>query len=154
MQIQIEYKDLDKVVRKFDVMPSQVNTAVRKATNAVAAELKREITGKEGLSKYGRHKKGKDTPSPSDGKSPPAQVTTNLRRSIKIYTAKKIGFGQYSQSVMPTAVYARAQERGTDRLPARPYMKPARDRIMKQKKAQAIFRKYFNDAITGFTNGN
>jgi HK97 gp10 family phage protein len=152
MQIQIEYKDLDKVVRKFDVMPSQVDTAVRKATNAVAAELKREITGKEGLSKYGRHKKGTDTPSPAG--EPPAQVTTNLRRSIKIYTAKKIGFGQYSQAVMPTAIYAHAQERGTDRLPKRPYMKPARDRIMKQKKAQAIFRKYFNDAITGFTNGN
>ena len=135
MQVKVDFND-HHLIKQFQAMPETIDRAVRVAVNKVTAEARREITGSEGLSKYGRHQAGTPTPSPPG--EPPAQVTTNLRRSIKAYPARKEGFGKYSAYVEPTAIYARAQELGTATMPARPFMHPARERM--NRKASKIFR--------------
>ena len=135
MQVKVDFND-HHLIKQFQVMPEAIDRAVRMAVNKVTAEARREVTGAEGLSKYGRHKAGTPTSSPPG--EPPAQITTNLRRGIKAYPARKIGFGKYSGYVEPTAVYARAQELGTATMPARPFMHPAKVRM--EPKANRIFR--------------
>jgi HK97 gp10 family phage protein len=135
MQVKVDFND-HHLIKQIQAMPEAVDKAVRMAVNKVTAEARREITGSEGLSKYGRHQAGTPTSSPPG--EPPAQITTNLRRSIKISPARKIGFGKYSGYVEPTAIYAKAQELGTATMPARPFMHPARERM--DRKATRIFR--------------
>lgn len=137
MQVKVDFND-HHIIKKYEAMPNEIDKAVRKAVNNVVAEARREVTGAEGLSKYGRHKP--NTPTSSPPGEPPAQITTNLRRSIKAFPATKQGFGKYSGYVQPTAIYARAQELGTATMPARPFMHPAKERMMRDRKALRIFR--------------
>lgn len=82
-------------------------------------EAERQI--KLTLTESGRHRAG--TPTPSAPGSPPAIVTGALRASVKKGRVKS-GFNGYEVSIGPTVVYARVQELGSDRLPARPYVAP------------------------------
>jgi HK97 gp10 family phage protein len=125
-------------INHFKATSKKIDDAVKKAVNLAGAEGVREMTGKEGLSKYGRHPKGTPTPSPVG--EPPAQVSTNLRRSVKKFPVTRKGLGHYSVEVMPTALYARAQELGNGNLPARPFVEPARKRLRANKKLERIFR--------------
>jgi HK97 gp10 family phage protein len=137
MKVEAVFND-HGAIKQFQAMPKAIDDAVKKAVNLVGAEAVREMTGKEGLSKYGRHQKGTPTPSPPG--EPPAQVSTNLRRSVKKFPVTRKGHGEYSVEVMPTAVYARAQELGNGRLPARPFVEPARKRLRANKRIERIFR--------------
>jgi len=115
-----------------------LDTAVRRAVKEVAFQGKKEVTGREGLSKYPRHKAGTVTSSPPS--EPPAQMSTALKKSVKDEPAVRVGFGSYTASVMTAMEYARAQEFGIPgRLPARPFMQPAYDRMIAGGNAQRIF---------------
>lgn len=139
MQVEATFND-HGALKHFNSLPAHIDAAVKKAVDFAGAEAVREMTGKEGLSKYSRHKKGTPTPSPAG--DPPAQVTTNLRKSVKKFPAHRIGFGSYSIKVMPTAIYAKAQELGLPErgLPARPFAEPARNRLRKNKRLERMFR--------------
>ena len=117
-------------------LSARIDNRVKAGVQAVSREFMREVTGKEGLSKYPRHKRGTPTPSPAG--EPPAQVSTMLRKSMQIRPAVRIGFGIYEQTVQNGAVYARIQEFGSSRTPARPFMRPAKNRTMK--KADRLFK--------------
>jgi hypothetical protein len=129
------------VIDKFSAMPERLDALVRQSVQAVSLEAVRELTGRDGLSKYGRHKRGTPTPSPAG--EPPAQVSTMLRKSVAIMPVRRVGFAHYTQSTMPTMVYARVQELGdpSRNIPARPFVRPARDRMVSSGKVREIFAK-------------
>ena len=135
------------VGKRFEVMPIVLDTAVRKAVAKLSGLAVKEITGREGLSKYPRHAAGTKTPSPAG--EPPAQMTTMLRRTVTIMPMRRVGFAHYAQETMPTMVYARIQELGgtvnlpnggTAIIPARPYVAPARKRLVDSGRAKEVFR--------------
>jgi hypothetical protein len=138
MQVQAHLTNT-KVIDHFSKMPEKLDLLVKQGVQNVSKQALREITGKEGLSKYGRHKKGTPTTSPAG--EPPAQMTTMLRRSVTIMPMRRIGFGHYTQETMPTMVYARVQELGdlSRGIPARPYIAPARNRLVMSGRAKEIF---------------
>lgn len=138
MQVQAHLSNT-KVIDHFKNMPDKLDLLVKQGVQNVSKQALREITGKEGLSKYGRHKKGTSTPSPAG--EPPAQISTMLRRSVTIMPMRRKGFAHYSQETMPTMVYARTQELGdpTRSIPARPFIAPARNRLVLSGKAKQIF---------------
>lgn len=134
MQMSVDFND-NNLSQFLQGASERIDKRIKAGVQAVSREMVREVTGREGLSKYPRHKKGTPTPSPVG--EPPAQVTTNLRRSVKIQPARRIGFGNYEQTVQNTAIYARVQEFGSSRIPKRPFMAPARKRTMQ--KADKLF---------------
>ena len=141
MQLTATYNDGGWQQRVAALAGIDIDRAVRKGVNTLAGVAKKEITGKDGLSKYPRHKRG--TPTPSQPGEPPAQVSTALRKSVEETPIVRSGFAAYERSVMPTMVYARAQELGNPNnrfgvLPARPFVGPARDRMMANGRAERI----------------
>lgn len=117
-------------------MSARIDKRVKAGVQAISRDFVREVTGREGLSKYPRHSRGTPTPSPAG--DVPAQVTTMLRKSNQIQPAVRIGFGVYQQTVQNNAVYARIQEFGGSNTPARPFMRPAKIRTMA--KADKLFK--------------
>lgn len=136
MQVSMKFED-HGVIERFKVLPIQLDAAVRKGVQRVSGEAQREITGREGLSMFPRHAKGTPTPSPAG--SPPAQVSTMLRKSVVMQPVKRVGFASYTQTTLPTMIYARVQELGSSRIPARPYVAPARKRLVSSGKAKRLF---------------
>lgn len=88
---------------------------------------------------------GRGTPTPSAPGEPPATVTGNLKRSIQVEGPTMLGFGTYKAQTGPTIIYGRAQELGTDRLPARPYMAPALTAAMPE--LEALFTEAWRTAM-------
>lgn len=105
------------------------------------------------------------TPTTSPPGQPPALVTGTLMRSVKTrgpYPGKRRY--TYRGTVGPTAVYSRIQElggrvrsrnrgrigpqaeRSYTRLPARPYMRPATDRVRRD--VRRVFQRRWGAAIT------
>lgn len=134
------------VIQKFQRMPERLDLLVKKGVEDVSRQAVREIVGKEGLSKYPRHAPGTKTPSPVG--EPPAQVSTMLRQTVTIMPIRRHGFAHYSQETMPTMRYARIQELGgtvhrkdggETVIPARPFIGPARNRLVQSGKAKEIF---------------
>lgn len=135
------------VGRRFEVMPIVLDAAVRKAVAKLSGLAVKEMTGREGLSKYPRHAAGTKTPSPAG--EPPAQISTMLRRTVTMMPTRRVGFAHYTQETMPTMVYARIQELGgtvnlpnggTAIIPARPFVAPARKRLVDSGRAKEVFR--------------
>ncbi len=78
------------------------------------------------------HTRGTPTPAPPG--SPPSQVTGALGRSV----VTRI-FGNGRVEVGATAPYARVQELGGgNNLPARPYLKPAYEKSIREAHAAAL----------------
>jgi phage gpG-like protein len=102
------------------------DAATRKGT-ADAAHLA-ETAMKRKLTTYS-HPKGTPTTSPPG--QPPALVTGQLRRSIRVEGPTRVGPSTYQARIGPTAVYGRIQELGgmagrghASYLPPRPYVSP------------------------------
>lgn len=146
MQVTVKFDD-NGVTAKYDALPQVVDAAVRKAVRKLSGEAQREITGSQGLSMFGRHAAGTKTPSPAG--QPPAQVSTMLRRTVTMMPIRRVGFAHYTQVTMPTMVYAKIQETGgvvnlpqggTAIIPARPYVGPARERMLDNGRSKRVFR--------------
>jgi len=148
MQVQITLTDSSNVAHFFLAMPKEIDDAVKKGLSKVTAEMKREITGPLGLSKYPRHKPGTKTPSPATGTEPPAQITTDLRRSIRLGATRRKGFGFYEKDVEAGWLhYAEIQEYGLNGLPKRPFVGPAFTRITSNRRAENIFMDSIRDVL-------
>jgi hypothetical protein len=77
------------------------------------------------LSRSGWHMPGTRNHAPV-GQTPKMEHT-NLYNSVRVWPARKIGFGMYSAEAEPTARYAKFVDQGTRYMGARPYMLRARD---------------------------
>ena len=128
MEVKATFND-HGLIRKYETMPNELDAAIKKATGAVMVEVLRELQGRDGLTKFARHKKGTKTPSPA-GEGPPAQVTGMLARNMKRDRPRRVAANRYEASVMPAQPYAIFQELGTDTLPKRPFVGPTRERLM------------------------
>lgn len=114
--------DADAFKKAFGALAKDLQgTAVEMSLRQSALVLETAI--KDKLKESGRHAPGTKTPSAPG--SPPAQITAELRASVKVFGPKRKGFGVYEVMVGPTMVYARIQDQGGGHLPARPYMMPA-----------------------------
>lgn len=103
----------------------RASAAARQATvsggHAIEAKAKRKLTTYS-------HSAGTPTPSPPG--EPPAIVSGQLRRSVRVGTPTQVGRGTWESRTGPTAVYGRIQERGGragrgSTLPPRPYLAPS-----------------------------
>lgn len=122
-------------------MGEATNAATRAAT-ATAAHLV-EAETKKSLSAYS-HPKGTPTSSPAG--RPPAVVSGQLRRSVKVEGPRSLGAGTWEARIGPTAVYGRIQELGGNtgwggltRLPARPYLAPTVDGLIKSGRIRDVY---------------
>ncbi len=129
------------------------------AANAMALRYHEHLT--DVTLRLFSHPRFTRTPSPPG--RPPALVTGTLRRSVRVEPAVPQGPGRAMSSVAPHTVYARIQEVGGDvhvvrarvltdgrsffgkhvRIPARPYMRPARDDVI----ADGTLRQAAIDAV-------
>ena len=118
-------------VVNLDHLRDHLPRAGRAAANAMGALMVRETQ-----TELSRASHPKGTPTPSAPGSPPAIVRGDLRRRVR---AKPVTGGplRWETTVGSTVVYARIHELGGDtgrghrtHLPARPYLRPAFERIM------------------------
>lgn len=143
------------VLRKFGQVERSTPRAMKQALRVV------ERSYKKILRTY-THPEGTPTPSPPG--QPPALVTGTLMRSVKTrgpYPGKRRL--QTVGSVGPTAIYARIQDLGGDvrkgrregqrrrpvgliHIPARPYARPATDRVRRD--VRRIFQVRWTQALT------
>lgn len=130
-------------------MAASLNVATRTATVQASHLLEREI--KQQLS-TSSHAKG--TPTPSSPGDPPSLITGTLRRSISVKGPHPLGMGRWEAEIGPTAVYGRIQELGgvTGRggatvLPARPYVKPAFEKLAASGALSRLYHSAWRTAI-------
>jgi len=139
---------------------AQMDAATRRATIRSLHLLERRAKEKLAIRS---HERG--TPTPSDPGDPPALVSGNLRRSIRVEGPHPIGPHTWRGQVGPTAEYGRIQELGGEihtriaerpmfsagqagtgtPIPARPYMDPALRESLDE--IRAIFVEEFRKAI-------
>lgn len=122
--------------------------ATAAATIAVAHIGEREI--KDQLRKSSHPKR---TPTPSRPGQPPALITGNLFRSVKVAGPNALP-GYVSAQVGPTMIYSRIQELGGQtgrnhaaRLPSRPYVRPGVKATVPQ--AEAVYANAWRGVVTG-----
>jgi len=138
MSVHVRVNDSDTLAALHKLSGLSQLQIQQSTLGAAGFEAERQI--KLTLTESGRHAPG--TPTPSAPGSPPSIVTGALRASVKTGRVKS-GFHGYSVSVGPTVVYARVQELGSDRLPARPYVAPTmmkKNRIIRQAYVDAYQR--------------
>jgi hypothetical protein len=138
------------------------------ASNAMVKHFDTEVKSVE-LRRF-THAAGTRTPSPPG--SPPALVTGRLRSSFQIKPAYSIGDFRWKSSDRPSVVYARIQEYSGDifpvtakylawrtasgmhfaksvYLPARPYMRPAIQRIIEDGSLTEAAAHAFEEVVYG-----
>lgn len=105
------------------------------------------------LSRYS-HQRGTVTPAPPGG--PPALVTGVLRSSFELLGPTEAGAASWRAVLGPTAPYARVQELGGDtgrghrtRLPARPYLRPSAESMVRDRAFLDVFARAWGRAVTG-----
>ena len=132
---------LDGVVALTDAATRE---AVAKGAHLIEAETKKNLT---------RYSHPKNTVTPSPPGEPPAIVTGQLRRSIRVQGPTKTGLGTWESKTGPTAVYGRIQELGgvTGRggattLPARPYLGPAVKALIDSGRLEEVFVQAWRNA--------
>ncbi|MGW5123313.1 hypothetical protein ACWEQ7_04460 [Streptomyces sp. NPDC004069] len=140
---------LTELFGAMERMAASLNVATRTATVQASHLLEREI--KQQLS-TSSHAKG--TPTPSSPGDPPSLITGTLRRSISVKGPHPLGMGRWEAEIGPTAVYGRIQELGgvTGRggatvLPARPYVKPAFEKLAASGALSRLYHSAWRTAI-------
>ena len=117
----------------------RTKVATRKATSTGAHLI--EADTKKVMGRYA-HPKGTRTNAPAGG--PPAVVSGQLRRSVKVTGPRSLGGGTYEAKIGPTAAYGRIQELGGEiwtgaRLPARPYLAPTVAALIKSGRLRDVY---------------
>ena len=132
---------LDAIVKAND---AATRAATAKGAHLIEAETKKALTTYS-------HPKGTPTPSPPG--RPPAIVTGQLRRSIKVEGPTRAGVATYQAKIGPTAIYGRIQELGgmtgrghKTRLPPRPYLEPTVTRLITSGRLGEVYREAWTAA--------
>jgi len=123
------------VIARLERIRDEGHTMADLAADAMAAVMVRQV-----IEELGRSSHPPGTPTPSAPGDPPSLITGTLRRSVM---AKNLGPG--FRRVGATTIYARIQELSGDtgrghatHLPARPYLKPAREKALRPAYEAAI----------------
>jgi HK97 gp10 family phage protein len=130
-QFDVKVKGLDDFTRAIHAQAEKLDRAsesiVKKGAAIVGSEAKKEFRprplGSTRTSKTGRvyySSKPPFQPRPTA----PTSRTGNLRNSIHMIEAKRIGPGKWMSSTGPTMMYGAMVENGTTRSRAFPYMEP------------------------------
>jgi phage gpG-like protein len=143
-----------EVTGHLKAMQARAPLATKAAASAMGLLMVAETTLVE-LDRY-THPPGVPTNSPPG--EPPALVSGDLRRSVRMTPPASSG-ARSAVVVGGTVVYARIQELGgwagrnhASYLPPRPYLKPASERIIESGKAGRAAVKAFAAAL-GMTSG-
>jgi len=140
----IVLRGVDQFMAAVDGKVATMRAATRAATAKALHLIERTTKQKLGLKS---HERG--TPTPSGPGEPPALVTGNLRRSIKVTGPDPVTANSWRGKVGPTAIYGRAQELGDVTghgvLPPRPYLKPSYDELREE--IRALFHAAWTTAI-------
>jgi len=127
----MKVKGLDDFTRAIHAQAERIDkaseTIVKKGAAIVGSEAKREFRprplGSARTSKAGRvyySSKPPFQPRPTQ----PTSRSGNLRNSIHMIEAKRIGPGKWLSSTGPTMMYGAMVEQGSSRSRAFPYMQP------------------------------
>lgn len=138
----VKVKGLDDFTRAIHAQAERIDRAaeriVKKGSAIVGSNAKREFRprplGSVRTSKTGRiyySSKPPFQPRPTQ----PTSRSGNLRNSIHMIEAKRIGPGKWMSSTGPTMMYGQMVEEGTSRSRAFPYMKPGLEKSTEQLKA-------------------
>jgi hypothetical protein len=140
---------LDEAVLALQGMASRVQAATPAAIKAGQALVEDEA--RAALSRYS-HERGTPTPAPPGG--PPALVTGRLRSSFEVAGPTQSGAGVWMSVMGPTTPYARIQElggragrHGSVELPARPYLRPAAEAVLRSGRLTDLFVQAWTKAI-------
>lgn len=130
-------------------MSEATDAATKQATATGAALIESETKRK--LSTYS-HPKGTKTPSAPG--EPPAVVSGQLRRSIKVVGPRPIGGGTWEAQIGPTAAYGRIQELGGEiwtgaTLPPRPYLAPTVNSLIASGRLSEVYIAAWRGAFIG-----
>lgn len=125
----IKVAGLTKLRQEIALIPERLDEATRVAAVGGARLIETEA---QRLLALRSHPRGTPTPSPPG--APPARISGDLLGSVHADTAAVGGGGSYSASVRSGLPYSWVQEHGgrVGRgavLPARPYIKSARDNV-------------------------
>lgn len=134
MRVEAHFDDKG-LTNLYGRMPSEIDKAVRQATQELGGMVRRELAGRESLTKYPRH--NGSSPGPPGGM--PAQRTSRLARSIKEEPIRRVGFAHYSRTVLSDMSYAAYVEEGTEHMAARPFMRLTFDRLFTHGKALTVY---------------
>lgn len=125
---------LQEVNARLRAMKDQASPAARASAVAMALTFTRSVVRKE-LIMY-PHEKGTPTPSPPG--DPVGLISGDLRRSVKPTPPAPSSGYRWAVTVGGTVPYARIHELGgmagrgrQTKIPARPYLKPAFERVTK-----------------------
>lgn len=144
---------VQEVSAKLRAMKAEASPAARAAAVAMGALFTAAVVTDE-LQRY-PHEKGTKTPSPPG--QPAGLISGDLRRSVKpLPPAPSSGY-RWTVTVGGTVPYARIQELGgmagrnlATEIPARPYLKPAVERLQESgalsKVSVAAFLKVIGEA--------
>lgn len=143
MPVMVTFENVNESVFKvkaaFGDMSERTIAGMRDGIYELAAAVRYQAKGRGGLTRYSPpHPYGTKTPSPGDGQHPPARVTDRLLNSVEIKKDAYKRKGTFTIDVGSNLFYARVQEYGgmaqygnqTVKLPPRPYMRPAFNRVM------------------------
>lgn len=125
----IKVSGLTQLRTQIAVIPEKLDEATRVA--AVGGARLMEIEAQRLLA-LRSHPRGTPTPSPPG--APPARISGDLRDSVHADAAAEGGAGSYRASVRSGLPYSWVQEHGGRvgrgaTLPARPYIRSARDNV-------------------------
>ena len=122
-------------------MAARVDEATPMALHAAAALI--EGKARANLS---RRSHARGTPTPSPPGQPPAMISGTLRSNWMVEGPVSNGTGAWMCTLYPTTVYAGIQEVGgwagrghSSHLPARPYLRPATEDLIRNGALRSVF---------------
>lgn len=140
---------LDECITALNSMAAQVEGATPRALEGGMTRLDRQARGN--LIRLS-HRRGTPTPSPPG--QPPAKISGALRDSLTQTPPVPDGAGAWSAVLTPDIVYAAIQEFGgmagrghRSKIPARPYMRPAVQDLLKDSAVTDGFARAWGEAL-------
>ena len=151
-QFDVKVKGLDDFTRAIHAQAEKLDraseTIVKKGAAIVGSEAKKEFRprpiGSMRTSKTGRvyySSKPPYQPRPTQ----PTSRSGNLRNSIHMIEAKRIGPGKWMSSTGPTMMYGAMVENGSARSRAFPYMQPGLEKS--SEKLQSLYTAEWRKAL-------
>ncbi len=129
MAVTVEVKGLKQLQFALGELTPDIALAVRQQINAGALAIERTVLKSIRAVSPGTHYKRKGQPMVrSVAGDAPNVMDGNLRKLIKVTTSKGLITKGYFATIHSGAMYSQFLEKGTSKMRARPFMKPAFDK--------------------------